>query len=289
MIPPKFDYHRPGSVQEAVQLLQSNPDAKVLAGGHSLIPLMKLRLAAPAAVIDIGRIGDLKGILTIRNGDLRIGACTTHHEIATSDAVRQSAPILAEAAAQIGDRQVRYRGTIGGNLAHADPASDLPAVVLALDATLHTQGPNGSRTIPAREFFVDLMTTALEPGEILTHIEVPALGSRTGSCYLKFEHPASGYALCGAAAIVTLNPDGTCASARLCFNGVSTRPVDASEVAQALVGSDLSDAAIDAAVDNHLTIPDPMGDIYASESYRVELAKAWGKRALKMARDRARG
>ncbi len=289
MIPPKFDYHRPTSVQEAVQLLQSSPEAKVLAGGHSLIPLMKLRLAAPAAVIDIGRIPDLRGIQALDSGELRIGACTTHHEIATSQAVQRAAPLLAEAAAQIGDRQVRYRGTIGGNLAHADPASDLPAVVVALNATLQAEGPQGSRSIPAAEFFVDLMTTTLQPGEILTQIRVPALGQGTGSCYLKFEHPASGYALCGAAAIVSLNPDGSCAQARLCFNGVSARPVDAAAVAQALVGSDLSDGAIDAAVEDHLRVPDPVGDIHASASYRQELAKALGKRALKAARDRARG
>ena len=288
MIPAKFDYHRPATVGEAVQLLQSNPDAKVLAGGHSLIPVMKMRLAEPGALVDIGRIADLKGI-SRSNGSLRIGAITTYHEITNSADVKAAAPLLAEAAGQIGDRQVRYRGTIGGNLSHSDPASDLPAAVLALNGTLHITGPNGSRTIAASNFFVDLMTTALDPGEILTAVEIPAAAGNSGAAYLKYEHPASGYALCGAAALVGLDGSGNCASARLCFNGVNAHALDAAAVATALLGSDLSDAAIDAAVDGHLAIPDPMGDMFASEEYRAQIANVYGKKALKLARDRARG
>jgi carbon-monoxide dehydrogenase medium subunit len=285
MYPSKFDYHRPASVQEAVQLLQQNPDAKVLAGGHSLIPVMKLRLAAPAALIDIGRIADLKGIQR-SNSSLRIGAMTTYYEIANSADVQSGAPLLAEAAGQIGDRQVRYRGTIGGNISHADPASDLPAVMLALGATFHIAGPNGNRTVVARDFFVDLMTTSLDTGEILTAVEIPAMAARTGSCYLKFEHPASGYAICGAAAVVTLDPNGACAAAHLCYNGVSIKAVEAGAVVNALQGTRLSDEEIDNAVDANLAIPDPMGDVFASAEYRQELAKSYGKQALKMARDR---
>ncbi|HRJ41247.1 MAG TPA: xanthine dehydrogenase family protein subunit M [Caldilineaceae bacterium] len=288
MIPAKFEYHRTVTVSEAVQLLQSNPDAKVLAGGHSLLPVMKMRLAAPDALIDIGRIAGLKGI-SRSNGSLRIGATTTYHEIANSDAVKAAAPLLAEAAGQIGDRQVRYRGTIGGNLSHSDPASDLPGAVLALNATLHVTGPNGSRTISASDFFVDLMTTALDPGEILTAVEIPATSGQSGSAYLKYEHPASGYALCGAAAVVGLDSSGTCATARLCFNGVNAHALDAAFVAAALVGSDLSDGVIDAAVDDHLSVPDPMGDMFASGEYRAQVANVYGKKALKAARDRARG
>ena len=288
MIPAKFDYHRPATVGEAVQLLQSNPDAKVLAGGHSLIPVMKMRLAEPGALVDIGRIADLKGI-SRSNGSLRIGAITTYHEITNSADVKAAAPLLAEAAGQIGDRQVRYRGTIGGNLSHSDPASDLPAAVLALNGTLHITGPNGSRTIAASNFFVDLMTTALDPGEILTAVEIPAAAGNSGAAYLKYEHPASGYALCGAAALVGLDGSGNCASARLCFNGVNAHALDAAAVASALVGSDLSDTAIDAAVDGNLVIPDPMGDMFASAEYREQIANVYGKRALKLARDRASG
>jgi aerobic carbon-monoxide dehydrogenase medium subunit len=288
MYPSQFDYHRPSSVQEAVQLLQQNPDAKILAGGHSLLPVMKLRLAQPAALIDIGRIADLKGIRN-GSGSVIIGAMTTYYEIAHSDTVKQAAPLLAEAAHHIGDRQVRYRGTIGGNISHADPASDLPATVLALNARLHISGPNGSRTVDAGDFFVDLMTTSLDAGEILTAVEIPVQAGNTGSCYLKSEHPASGYSLCGAAAVVTLNGDGSCASARLCFSGVSVKPVDASAVADALAGSDLSDDALAQAVDAHLSIPDPMGDMFASAEYRQELARSQAKKALMLARDRALG
>lgn len=285
MYPSKFDYHRPSSVEEAVQILSGNPDAKVLAGGHSLIPVMKLRLAAPAALVDIGRIGALQGI-SQSNGNLRIGACVTYHEIANSADVQAAAPALAEAAGQIGDRQVRYRGTIGGNLSHADPASDLPAAALALGATLHVTGPGGSRSVSASDFFVDLMMTALQPDEILTGVEVPVAQAGTGSAYAKWEHPASGYALCGAAAVVTRGAGGSCAGASLCFNGVSSTAVAATEVAAGLVGSDLSDAAIDSAVGN-LSIPDATGDMFASAGYRQELAKVMGARALRTARDRA--
>ena len=285
MFPSKFDYHRPSSVQEAVQILSDNPDAKVLAGGHSLIPVMKLRLATPSALVDIGRIEALQGI-SRANGSLRIGACVTYNEIASSDVVQDAAPLLAEAAGQIGDRQVRYRGTIGGNLSHADPASDLPAAALALGATLHVAGPSGSRSVSASEFFVDLMMTALQADEILTGVEIPAAAAGTGSAYVKFEHPASGYALCGAAAVVTRGAGGSCTGASLCFNGVSATAVDAAAVASSLVGSDLSDGAIESAVSN-LSIPDAAGDMFASASYRQELAKVIGAQALRTARDRA--
>lgn len=285
MYPSKFDYHRPSSVQEAVQILSDNPDAKVLAGGHSLIPVMKLRLAAPAALVDIGRIDALQGI-SRSNGSIRIGACVTYNEIANSADVQAAAPLLAEAAGQIGDRQVRYRGTIGGNLSHADPASDLPAAALALGATLHVTGTGGSRSVSASDFFVDLMMTALQPDEILTEVEIPATAAGTGSAYVKFEHPASGYALCGAAALVSRGDGGSCTGASLCFNGVSSTAVSASEVASSLVGSDLSDDAIVSAVSG-LSIPDATGDMFASAGYRQELAKSIGIQALLTARDRA--
>ncbi len=288
MYPPRFDYYRATSVQEALSLLRDHPEAKVLAGGHSLLPMMKLRLAAPPVLIDIGRIDELRGIQDQGN-TVRIGALTTHWELEKSDLLARKCPLIPEAAAQIGDRQVRHRGTIGGNLVHADPGSDLPAVILALEGTLHIAGQNGSRQVAAKDFFLDLMTTAIQPDEILTAVEVPVLGERTGTAYLKFEHPASGYAVCGAAAIMTLNADGTVARARLCFNGITATPFDAQAVADALVGKQPDDATIDAAVDGNLTVNDPIGDIFASGAYRVELAKVFAKRALKRARDRAAG
>lgn len=288
MYPAKFEYYRAGNVQEAVSLLQQHSGAKVLAGGHSLVPTMKLRLAQPPALVDIGRIPELAGV-TRSNGTIRVGALTTHDTLAKSDVLQQHCQVLAEAAGQVGDRQVRHKGTIGGNLAHADPASDLPGVVLALGGVVHTTGAGGSRQIDAADFFVDLLTTDLQADEILTAVEVPVLGSNTGSCYLKFEHPASGYAICGAAAVVTLGSDGTCESASLCFNGVTATPHNAGAVASALAGKSLDDATIDQAVDGNLSIQDPMGDIHASGPYRAELAKVFGKRALKLARDRAQG
>ena len=288
MYPAKFDYYRAGTVQEAISLLQEHEDAKVLAGGHSLIPTMKLRLAQPAVLVDIGRIADLKGV-TKANGTLRVGALSTHATVAGSADVQASCQVLAEAAANIGDPQVRHKGTVGGNIAHADPASDLPAVVLALDGVIHISGGSGDRQVKAADFFVDLLTTDLQEDEILTAIEVSALGSNSGSAYLKFANPASGYAICGAVAVVNLAGDGACESARLCFNGVTATPLDASAVANALAGAALDDATIDQAVDNNLAIDEPMGDIHASGPYRVGLAKTFAKRALKLARDRAQG
>ncbi len=287
MYPPKFEYYRATTLQEAVSLLQEHPDARVLAGGHSLIPMMKLRLASPPALVDIGRISGLSGIEET-NGVIRIGALTTHHMLETSELLREKCPILAEAAAEVGDRQVRNKGTIGGNLAHADPGSDLPGVIRALDATLKLVGPNGERTVAAADFFVDLLTTAVQPGEILTEIQVPVLGDNTGSAYLKFEHPASGYAVCGAAAVVTLADDGTCQEARLAFNGVSATPHRASEVEAELTGKTLDEATVSAAMEK-LSIAEPMGDIHASGEYRVHLARVFGRRAILRAAERARG
>lgn len=286
MYPASFEYRRASSIEEALDLLAGSEDAKLLAGGHSLIPMMKLRLAQPATLIDIGGLEELRGIESGK-ASLKIGALTTHAEIAASVELREACPILGEAAAKIGDPQVRNRGTIGGNLTHADPGSDLPAVIRALGATLHLVGKNGSRTVPAQDFFVDLLTTAIEDGEILSAVEVCRLAPGSGSAYLKFEHPASGYAVVGAAAVVRLGEGGRCEDARLCFNGVTATPLFAEAVGQALVGKDLEDAAIDEAVAGGLSVDDPMGDVFASGAYRVQLAKVYGGRALRLARDRA--
>lgn len=281
MFPAKFDYHRAESLDHALSLLGENAGAKVLAGGHSLLPMMKLRLAQPQTLVDVSRVAELRGITETGSG-LRIGALTTHAELASSEAVRTRCSLLAEAAGKIGDPQVRNFGTVGGNIAHADPASDLPAVFVALGATIHLKSAQGERQVAAEDFFVDLLMTDLQAGEILTAVTVPALGEGTGSAYLKVEHPASGYALCGAAAIVNQNNG----AASLAFNGVTPTPFHAQAVTDALDG-DLSDASIDRAVSDHLEIDDPLSDLQASEEYRVELARTYGKRALKAARDRA--
>jgi carbon-monoxide dehydrogenase medium subunit len=286
MYPANFEYYRAGSVQEAVSLLQAHSGAKVLAGGHSLIPAMKIRLAEPPVLVDIGRIPGLSRVEAV-GGSLRVGALTTHASLAASDVLHKNCPILSEAAAQIADAQVRHKGTIGGNLAHADPGSDLPGVMLALEGVFHVMGAGGERQIRAADFFVDLLTTDLKPGEVLTAVEIPALGGRTGSCYLKFEHPASGYAVVGAAAIVTLEDGGTCREARLAFNGVTSTPYRAAEVEAELIGKRLDEATIAAAIEK-LNIQDPIDDpVYASGAYRVHLARVYGKNALLQAAERA--
>src|SRR5262245_22683759 len=245
MYAPPFDYYRAASVAEAHQLMQQHPGAKLLAGGHSLIPLLKMRLAAPSALIDIGRIAALKGI-AVNGGVVRVGALTTHAEIAASAALRTACPMLAEAAAQIGDAQVRNCGTIGGNVAHADPASDLPAVLSALDARFVAAGPSGERSIAAADFFQGMMATALDEKEILVAVEIAARKAGEGMAYAKFTHPASRYAVVGAAAVVVVK-DGACTAARIAIGGLVPAATRARAVEAALTGARPSPDAIDKA------------------------------------------
>ncbi len=287
MFPAQITYHRAGSVAEAVQLLSDNEGAKILAGGHSLLPLMKLRLAAPAVLVDIGRIEALKGV-SASGGGITIGALTTHAEIASSDLVQQHAPVLAEAAALVGDPAVRNRGTIGGSVSHSDPASDQPTVLTALGATFNVTGPGGDRSIAAADFATGLLENALAENEVLTSISVPSVASGAGSAYVKFSHPASRYAVVGAAAILAVS-GGACSSASVVVGGVETTPARASSVEAALAGSDLGDAALDAAaaaVGGDLN-GDPMGDVFASADYRRAMAAVYVRRALGAAASRA--
>ncbi len=286
MYPADFDYYRATTVEEAVSLLAEHDEAKLLAGGHSLIPMLKLRLAQPPALIDIGRIAELRGISAER-GTVRVGALTTHTELADSRELKSACRILAEAARQIGDPQVRNKGTIGGNIAHADPASDLPAVLVAVEGVIHLVGSGGARRVPASDFFLGLLTTAIDAGEIVTHVEVPTLPAGSGCAYLKLEHPASGYAVCGAAAVVELGSRGLCTRVRLCLNGVSATPYWSEALHQALVGAAPEDGAIDDAVDEHLRPPQPLSDTFASSEYRSHIARVYAGRALRQARDRA--
>jgi carbon-monoxide dehydrogenase medium subunit len=282
-----FDYHRATSLTDAQRLLASNPGAKLLAGGHSLIPLMKLRLAAPSAVVDIGRIAELRGIAKSGDG-IRIGALTTHAEIAASADLQKSASALAEAAGLVGDPAVRSRGTIGGNIAHADPASDLPTVLVALDARIVAIGPQGERTIAADGFFTGIMSTTLGDDEVITAIVVPASAREQGSAYVKFSHPASRYAVIGVAASVT-SSGGTCSAARVALGGLVSHATRAQAVEQALVGTTLDTAAIAAAaaqVGADLG-SDVTGDIFASAEYRTAVAPVYVKRAIAAAAARA--
>ena len=281
-----FNYYRAGSIAEAGDLLRKNPGAKLLAGGHSLIPLLKLRLAAPAALIDIGRIAELKGV-TVRDGTVRIGALTTHAELAASAALREHCPALAEAAAQVGDPAVRNRGTIGGNVAHADPASDLPTVLTALNARFAVTGASGSRSFDASGFFMGMMATALGDHDLLTAIDIPARVKGQGMAYVKFSHPASRYAVIGVAAAVSVS-GGTCTAAAVALGGLVPRPVRAVGVEKALGGQALSGETIAKAasqVSQDLGT-DILGDIYASAAYRRAVAPVWVKRALTLAASR---
>ena len=286
MFASNFDYYRAGSVAEAAELLVQHPGAKLLAGGHSLIPLLKLRLAAPEAVIDIGRIAELRGIAT---GDgLTIGALTTHAELAASAEVKQHAEALAEAAGQVGDPAVRNRGTIGGNIAHADPASDLPTVLAALGATVNIVGSGGERSIDVTDFFQGVMMTALGDNEVLTSIRLPAAAAGQGTAYAKFGHPASRYAVIGVAASVTVS-GGTCSAASVAIGGLVPTPVRCSEVEQALTGQVLSAETIASAADavSGDLGDDLLGDVFASADYRKAVAPVYIRRAVAAAADRA--
>ncbi len=288
MYPSAFDYYRPTSVDEVIKLLKENPEGKIIAGGHSLLPMMKLRLAAPASLIDIGRIAGLSGISS-SNGNVVIGSTTTYDEVHKSDVIKQSLPMMTEAAYVVGDVQVRNRGTIGGSIAHADPAADFPAVLLALDAQVKAVGPNGERTIGVDDFFIDMFTTSLEPEEVVTEISIPKPQGKTGMAYEKFAHPASGYAIVGVAAMVTLGSDGKVASARVAVTGAGPIAVRANGTEDALSGQDPSADAVKAAAQKASDGMTFLGDIHAGEEYRAHLTRVFTERALNTAVARARG
>ncbi len=288
MIPAAFTYHRPRSVAAALKLLQSHgSDAKVLAGGQSLLPMMKLRVIEPAHLIDIGRIGALKKI-RLRDGTLRIGALVTHWAIESSPRVRRAAPLLTEAAAVIGDLQVRNLGTVGGALAHADPAGDYPAAMLALDAELHLQGPGGTRAVAAAEFFHGIMTTAAQPNELLVEIHIPVGSGRTGTSYQKMPNPASGFAIAGVAAVVRLDGAWRCEHVRVGVTGVGAAAYRATGVEAALGGREPTAEAISAAARLAADGVTANEDLHASAEYRLHLAQVLARRALTAAVDRAR-
>jgi carbon-monoxide dehydrogenase medium subunit len=283
MIPAPFDYVAPATLNEAMSLLAENADeAKILAGGHSLIPAMKLRLAQPALLIDIGRIKDLAYIN--ENGrQIRIGAMTTHYQLESSARLREICPLLPECAASIGDVQVRNKGTIGGSLAHADPAADWPAAILALSGEIIAVGTQGERAIRAEDFFVDMLTTALKPNEILREIRISQPESRTGQAYMKVPHPASGFAVVGVAVSLMRGDDGRCQSASIGITGVAAKAYRASGVEQALTGSTLDAQAIANAAAHATDNVDANSDLYASADYRRHLAEVYVRRTIQQA------
>ena len=285
MVAATFDYHAPSTLSEALALLAANPNSKILAGGHSLIPMMKLRLADPDALIDLGGV---EGLSYVREsaGALAIGAMTTYYDIIASGAVRASAPVIAEAASQVADPQVRNMGTIGGSLSHADPAADLPAVMLALGAEFTAASASGDRAISADDFFVDLFTTALGAGEILTEIRIPAAAPGTGAAYAKMANKASHFAIVGAAASVTVE-NGICSAARIGITGAGASAYRASESESRLVGSDLGEGAVFSAAGHATDGVEMNEDIHASAEYREHLTKVFALRAIKAAIARA--
>jgi aerobic carbon-monoxide dehydrogenase medium subunit len=282
VIPAAFDYERAESADHAVQLLtEHGDDARLIAGGHSLLPLMKLRLARPSVLVDIDRLSDLEYIR--ESGDrIEIGALTRIADVASNSLLAQHNPLVAFAAGEVGDPQVRHRATLGGSLAHGDPASDPPAIVLTLDAELVVRGPSGERTVPASGFFKSLFETDLGSQEVLTAIRVPKFAPGTGWSYLKFHRRALDWAIVGVAAVVERN-NGQIARAAVGLTNMGSTPLRASRVEEALTGSEASDQAIAEAAEHSPEGTDPVTDTNASTEYRTELSKVLVRRAIHQA------
>lgn len=310
-VPAAFDYHPATSVDEAIALMQQyGDDAKLLAGGHSLLPMMKLRLAQPAHLIDLGKISDLSYIRD--DGDaIAVGAMTRYVDIERSDLIKQHFALLPEGVDLIGDQQVRNWGTIGGSIAHSDPAADTPGMILALKADIVARGPNGVRTIKADDFFMDLMQTALEPNEVITEIRLPKPPAHTGSAYSKLSNRASHYAVVGCAAVITFDDDGTCTAASVVITGASVKPARASAVEAGLVGKKREGAPeggiagllhrVGDAIGGHKLDEDAIADaasvagdglelvsdIHGSKEYRGQMCAVMARRAITSAIERA--
>jgi aerobic carbon-monoxide dehydrogenase medium subunit len=296
MIPQAFEYHAPTTLDEAARLVaQFGAEGKVLAGGHSLVPMMKLRLAAPKHLIDLGRVSELSYIhpIDVHGDTIEIGALTTHYQIESSELLKAKCPLMPEAAREIGDVQVRNKGTLGGSLAHADPAADWPAVVLALDAQIHAVSARGDRWIAAKDFFVDLLTTSLASDEILTAIRVPMLPpavapSAPGDAYVKLHQPASGFAIVGVAVRVVLDDKGAVGQVGIGVTGVGPKAYRAAVVEDALRGKSPSAKRLEEAAAHAADGVQVNADLYASAEYRAQLARVYARRALEKAVERAK-
>lgn len=289
MIPAAFDYIAPRTLDEAMRALAAHgEDAKLLAGGHSLLPLLKLRLAHPGLLIDLGRIPGLSAI-SQQNDQIVIGALATHYQIESSDLLKKRCPLLPETAQEIGDVQVRNRGTIGGTLAHADPSADWPAAILALGGELRLRGPKGERRLAAEEFFLGPLTTAIEPNEILTEIRVPVFARRCGSAYLKMAQQASGFAIVGVAVALKVDAKGRCEEIGIGVTGLSDKPFRARAVEARLRGSKLTPKLIEASAAQVVDGIDPLADLHAAAPFRAHLAQVYAARAILAAAKRSGG
>jgi len=289
MKPPRFEYFVPRTLHEALSLLADRGEtAKVLAGGQSLIPLLNFRLAHPDALIDINRLADL-AYVRASDGGVAIGALTRQHAVERSEMVRTRAAIVAEACRFIGHLPIRHRGTIGGNLAHADPASELPAVMVALEAELTLASASATRTVSADDFFVGPLSTTLAPGEMLTEIRVPGVPARTGSAFVEMARRAGDYALVGVAALITLDGAGRCQRARVALCGVGPTPVRARAAEEALAGQAPAGSALDEAASRAAAATSPPSDLHASAEFRRRLARHFTREAIETAARRAGG
>jgi len=287
MFPASFGYVAAHSVEDALDLMAKHgEDGKLLAGGHSLIPAMKLRLQSPRTLIDLGTVAGLRGI-RLDNNELVIGALTVHGDIAASDLVRKHLPGLAEAASVIGDMQVRNRGTIGGSVAHADPGADFPVILTALNAAFVVQSKAGTRIISVDDFFTDFFTTAMNANEILTEIHVPLPGAASGSAYTKLPHPASGYVVVSAGALITRQASGTCTASRIAIGGLGSGPLRAIATEMELQGKPLTPQLITSAAAKAADESDPVDDPYASADYKKYVATVYARKAIETAVERA--
>ena len=283
MFPANFAYIAARSLDEALRLMaEHGEEGKLLAGGHSLIPAMKLRLSSPRMLIDLGAVPGLRGV-KIDGGDLVIGALTVHADVASSDLVRKHVQGLADAASVIGDMQVRNRGTIGGSIAHADPGADLPVILTALNASFVAQSLSGSRIIAADDFFTDFFTTAMSANEILTEIRVPLPAAGAGTAYEKLPHPASGYVVVSAGALIVRDSSGSCASARLAIGGLGSGPARATAAESDLQGKPLTPQIIAAAAAKAAEGTDPVEDSYAGAEYKRHVATVYARKAIEAA------
>ncbi|MDA1095884.1 MAG: xanthine dehydrogenase family protein subunit M [Chloroflexi bacterium] len=288
MIPAAFEYRVPDGVDEAIGLLRDNPgEAKLLAGGHSLVPMMKLRLASPGIVVDLRRLRGALAYIREDSGNLRIGALTTHAEVAASEVVRSRCPLLAETAATIADIQVRNRGTLGGSIAHADPAADYPAALLALNAEITVRGPGGSRTVAADELLFDAFFTHLGDDEMITEVVVPTYGPSTGGVYHKFANKASHFAIVGVASTVRLDRSGRVEQVTVAITGAGPRATRARAVEEALRGESPTPAAIEEAATHAAEGIECLSDLHAQADYREHLCRVFTQRAVRDAAARA--
>lgn len=279
MIPSAFDYFAPAGIDEALALLgEHGENAKILAGGHSLIPAMRLRLASPGVLIDINALRSTLSYIKEEGGVIKIGALTTYYDLEISDLLKEKAPVIPEATGMIGDVQVRNWGTIGGSTVHADPSSDLPAVLLALGAEVVLKSTSGERVVPISEFFVSILTTSITAGEILTEIRFPTPSGKTS--YKKLANKASHYAVVGAAAVVSVDGSGVCTAASVGLSGLADVPMLAPSVSTALVGKKLDEASVAEAVKGCAADVDALADIHGSQNYRRAMADVMAKRAI---------